>query len=161
MKPLRKAGKVKLKIILIMLESFLLPVFVCVVLPVAIVWIVGRTRQNETNRKTEVMLKAIESGAQIDPNMFKSREKPVKSLKERLLEKLSGACVTSLMGIAFLTMAFINSYNPGLLNGVPLRSWMPVAGCILLAVGVGLFISYFTGKSMLADEMEAEENARK
>jgi hypothetical protein len=33
----------------------------------------------------------------------------------------------------------------------------PVAGGVLLAVGIGLFITYFVGKKMLAKEMEAEE----
>jgi hypothetical protein len=31
----------------------------------------------------------------------------------------------------------------------------------MLAVGIGLFISYFAGKKMLAKEIEAEENAQK
>ena len=38
-----------------------LPLGVCVVLPVMIVWLVTRARQNETNKKTEIMLKAIEA----------------------------------------------------------------------------------------------------
>ena len=36
------------------------------------------------------------------------------------------------------------------------KFWLP-AGCVLLAVGIGLFISYFAGKKLLAKEMEAEE----
>ena len=35
----------------------------------------------------------------------------------------------------------------------------PIAGVILLAVGIGLFISYFVGKKLLAKEIEAEEQA--
>ena len=34
-----------------------------------------------------------------------------------------------------------------------------LAGGILLAVGLGLFISYFAGKKMLAKEIEAEEKS--
>ena len=44
---------------------------ISVVMPVMIVWLVSRTRQNETNKKTEIMLKAIESGATIDADFFK------------------------------------------------------------------------------------------
>ena len=45
------------------MDKLLIPLGICVVLPVMIVWLVNRTRQNETNRKTEIMLKAIEAGA--------------------------------------------------------------------------------------------------
>lgn len=45
---------------------------VFVALPVLIVWLVNRTRQNETNRKTELLLKAMESGTPIDPNLLAS-----------------------------------------------------------------------------------------
>ena len=34
-------------------------------------------------------------------------------------------------------------------------------GCILLAIGVALFIVYFVGKKMLSKEIEAEENSLK
>ena len=37
----------------------LFPIGLCMVLPVMIVWLVNRTRQNETNRRTGIMLKAI------------------------------------------------------------------------------------------------------
>ena len=50
------------------MDKLLIPLGICVVLPVMIVWLVNRTRQNETNRKTEIMLKAIEAGATIDAN---------------------------------------------------------------------------------------------
>ena len=36
--------------------DILIPIAICVVLPVTIVWIVSRVRQNETNRKAEIML---------------------------------------------------------------------------------------------------------
>ena len=48
------------------LTNFGVPVFVCVVLPIVIVWLVARTRQNEANRKAEIMLKAIEAGVPVD-----------------------------------------------------------------------------------------------
>ena len=135
-----------------MLENILVPIFVCVVLPVSIVWIIGRTRQNETNRKTEVMLKAIENGADIDPDMFKRPEKSPKTIKKDLLDKLTGACITSLMGAAFLALYFL---------GVDffLNNLLPFAGGVMLAVGIGLFISYIAGKKMMAREIEAEEEA--
>ena len=39
--------------------DILLPLGVCVVLPVMIVWLITRARQNETNKKTEINSKLI------------------------------------------------------------------------------------------------------
>ena len=66
----------------------MLPVAICVILPVLIVYIVGRVRKNETDRKAEIMLKAIENGATVDPNFFKPAKKQ-RTIKQELLEKLS------------------------------------------------------------------------
>ena len=143
------------------LTNFGLPVFICVVLPIAIVWLVARTRQQETNRKAEIMLKAIEAGVPVDMTQFEpaKKQKGPRSIKQDLLEKLNGACITSLMGIGFLTLGIIRAINGTF--GVSLflnKFWLP-AGGILLAVGIGLFVSYFAGKKMLAKEIEAEEKA--
>ena len=132
----------------------IVPIFVCVILPVVIVWLVMRTKQNETNKKTEVLLKAIECGATIDDmDYFKSPKQ--KSTKEKLLEKLNGACVTSLMGVAFLVLGILKDND---LIDLPMP-FVTLAGAVLLTVGIGLFITYFIGKKTLAKEIEAEEKA--
>lgn len=130
--------------------NVLVPIAVCVVLPVMIVFLVGRAHQNEVNRKAEVMLKAIETGQTIDPEFFKPSKKKA-SLKQELLEKLNGACITSLMGTAFLLLYVFK------VNTFGFAAFLPYAGAAMLAVGIGLFISYFAGKKMLAKELEAEE----
>ena len=143
------------------LVNFGVPALICVVLPIMVVWLVARTRQNETNRKAEIMLKAIESGVPVDMTQFESAKKvkSPKSIKQDLLEKLNGACITSLMGAGFLALGIIRAINPQFgLNTLLNKFWLP-AGSVLLAVGIGLFISYFAGKKMLAKEIEAEEKA--
>jgi len=135
--------------------ELLIPIFVCVVLPVSIVWITGRVKQNETNRKTEIMLKSIEAGATLDPEMFKDHSKRAKTIREELLEKLSGGCITGLMGVAFLALFFLQKYNPGLPIGFV--NLLPVAGGVMMAVGIGLLVSYFAGKKLLAKDIEAED----
>lgn len=143
----------------------LIPVAVCVVLPVMIVWLISRVRQNETNRRAEVMLKAIESGQQVDPDYFKPSKRPSpahgKTIKQELLEKLNAACITTFMGVAFIIYAIVCYYNPEAFDGFFLSSMAPIAGGVLLAVGIALFVTYSTGKKMLAKEIEAEENALK
>lgn len=140
------------------LVNFGVPVFICVILPVVVVWLVTRAKQNETNRKADIMLKAIEAGVPVDMEQFKSAKKkaPV-SIKQELLDKLNGACITSLMGIGFLTLGVLRIVITDFGRNTLLNKfWLP-AGCVLLAVGIGLFISYFVGKKLLAKEIEAEE----
>ena len=143
------------------MQNFLLPILVCVVLPIVIVWFITRTRQHETDKKTEILLKAIESGVEIDPALFKSRQPRTRGIKEELMDKFTGACVTSFMGIAFLVISFLGLNNPELAKG---GLWFirtaPMAGVILLAIGTALFLSYLVGKRMLAKEIEDEENNR-
>ena len=141
------------------MESILVPIFICVVMPVMVVWLVFRAQQNETNKKAEIMLKAIEAGVPVDMEQFRNKKTP-KSIKQDLLEKLNGACITSLMGIVFLSFGIIRHYNPGF-GGISsfFGKFLLPAGGILLAVGIGLFVSYFVGKKMLAKEIEAEEKA--
>ena len=143
------------------LTNFGLPVFICVVLPVTIVWLVARTRQQETDRKAEIMLKAIEAGVPVDMTQFEApkKQKRPQSIKQDLLEKLNGACITGLMGIGFLTLGLLKTLNWEFGRNMFLNKfWLP-AGAVLLAVGIGLFISYFAGKKMLAKEIEAEEKS--
>lgn len=142
------------------LTNFGVPVFVCVVLPIVIVWLVARTRQNEANRKAEIMLKAIEAGVPVDMSQFEpAKKKSAKSIKQELLDKLNGAIITGLMGIGFLVLGILRAIDPQFGLNTFLNKWWLPAGGVLLAVGIGLFISYYVGKKMLAKEIEAEENA--
>lgn len=139
------------------MEDIVIPIFICVVLPVTIVYLVARTKQNETNKKAEIMLKAIESGATVDMNQFNTEKKGPRTIKQDLLEKFTGACITTFMGIAFVAWAIIGYVNPEFTDGRLFNRLAPMTGGVLLAVGLGLFISYFVGKKMLAKEIEAEE----
>jgi len=147
-----------------MLENVLIdvivPIAICVVLPVMIVWIVSRTKQKEADRRAEIMLKAIEAGLPLDMDLLKAPKSNCcnsSSIKKELIDKLTGACITSLMGTAFLIMGIFQDSNPDSVIAEFFNPWWIPAGCILLAVGIGLFITYFTGKKMLAKEIEAEE----
>ena len=57
------------------MTSIIVPIGICVVLPVMLVWLVTRVRRNEFDKKAEVMIKAIESGATIDSDLFKEAPK--------------------------------------------------------------------------------------
>ena len=132
---------------------------ICVVMPVMIVWLVSRTRQNETNKKTEIMLKAIESGATIDADFFKDTQKKQKSTKERLLNRLVWGCATSILGVGLAALGIVQWVNwNGTSSNESFVLPLVFAG-IFLAIGIALFIGFYVGRKMLAKEMEAEEKA--
>lgn len=127
-----------------------------------IVWLITRTRQNETNRKTEIMLKAIEAGATIDADFFKAQQdqRGPRTIKERLLKRLTGGCVFTLMGAAFVVIGFVNRSMITATHMSNDSFTIPcIFGGIFLAIGISLLVAFFVGKKMLAKEMEAEAKA--
>lgn len=136
-----------------MLEDFLLPIFICVVLPVTCVFLAMNARKHEITRKTEVMLKAIESGKEIDLDMFKGKKRP-QTIKERLLGRFTAACILALVGCSFIALGIVGLMVMGWDKDITMFFIIP--GAVLAAVAVGLLISFFMGKRMLSSEIAAE-----
>ena len=126
---------------------------ICVVLPIVIVWLINRRKTNETNRRAEILLKAIEAGSTVDLNLFQEPQKQ-RSIKEKLLDRLTAAWVATLVGLPIIAFG-ISMYC--LLDN-PAAGVLMIAGIggIILAVGIALFGVYFAGKKLLATELEAE-----
>lgn len=137
--------------------DIIIPIGICVVLPIMVVWLHSRKDINETNKKTEIMLKAIESGATIDTNLFKTQQTPAKTIKEKLLARLTAACIVSAIGLSVCITTLILSFMGGVASSV-IYTLTPIGG-IILVVGIALFIVYYVGKRMLAKEIEAEEKS--
>lgn len=132
------------------MENILIPISICVVLPVMIVWLVSRRRQNETNRKTEIMLKMIESGSVIDPNLFMEQH-PKKTIKERLFRPLAVGCVFLFADLAI--MLICGRYS------IEAEDSAILTGAILTATGLALLVAFLVGYKLLSKEMEAERKA--
>ena len=144
------------------MEDILLPIFMCVVMPVAIVWLVMRTKLNETNKMAEIMLKAIEAGTPIDPDLFKTQTQTLrKSLKERQLGWLTAACILIALGFgSILVGGIIILVNNWSYETAPSAySLITFAGGLVLVIGLALLVVYFIRKRILAKELEAEEKA--
>lgn len=142
------------------LVDVLLPISICVILPILIVWINNKRSKHETDRQSEIMLKAIEKGVEINPEFFNSKRVDAMSVKERLLRKFTGGVITGLTGV-ILTIAFaiihINAVNNSI---VSLTTIGMIISSTLIAVGAALLISYYVGGKTLAKEIEAEERAK-
>ena len=134
----------------------------CVVMPVAIVWLVMRAKQNETNKMAEIMLKAIEAGIPLDPDFFKTQTRTLqKSLKERQLGWLTAACILIALGLgSILVGAIIILINNWTYDTAPTAySLLTFAGGLVLVIGIALLVVYFIRKRILAKELEAEREA--
>ncbi len=144
----------------------LVPIGICVVLPILIISMIMRNRRHEVDKKTELMMKAIENGTTLDPSFFQQanccREKTV---KDKLMGWLLAACITSGIGLlscASMLAAFIprwrdlmRSPGPG-----PIFSVLSISG-VLIAVGIAFFIVYFIGKNKTWKKELAELDAKK
>ena len=116
---------------------FLLPLFMGCILFFLVIWMIIRNKRNETNKRVEVALAAIEK------------------LKEKLVNKLQWGTMISLVGLVFIGFGAYIGYEGGWDADDPVVA--TVFGSIILAVGVAFFINYFIAKKMLAKEIEAEE----
>ncbi|MBO7563215.1 MAG: hypothetical protein J6T04_10085 [Bacteroidales bacterium] len=130
-----------------------------VILPVLIVWLVMRAKQNVTAKKAEIIHQAIEAGIPVDVDKFIApKNKPDSqsklSLKQDLLGKLSGAGIFFFMGLSFLILYFVDQFGPGIPNGLWFLNGLAMAGGVMMAIGISLFITYFAGRKLLKKEME-------
>ena len=135
------------------LVQILVPIGVAVVLPIAIVAIVFRSAlASERNRK-EIILAALEKNPNLDvEDLVKRMKKSEKLIKEKLLARLERGCACCLMGVAFVLLYFFLSVQ---------NEFLIITGAALIAIGIAFLVSYFVGRRMLAQEMEAEQQNMK
>lgn len=133
------------------LVPFIMVTCICCVMPILIVWLSARAKTRRTEKKMEVLMKAIENGTEIDPDMLVDINGG-KSLKMKLVDKLGTGVMMSLMGITFILLAAFDVMS--------FPAWGYYAGIPVLAVGVGTLVSYLFGIRFLKPEIEAEEKKR-
>ena len=140
------------------LEEILIPIVCGGVLPIMVVWFIIRHRMNETNKRTEIVLAAIEKNPEMDIEEFLKKIEPKqKLLKEKLLTKLLWGFLTSFIGLGLILFGiYLNTNNIG---GTEDPLTAICFGFILMVIGIAFFIYYAMGKRMLAKEIEAEEKA--
>ena len=134
------------------LFQILVPIACGCVLPIVIIWLNIRQRMNETNKRIQVVLAAIEKNPDMDiEELIKKISPKKKLLKEKLLEKLLWGCIIVLLGIGMI--------GCHIYVDITTNSTSPCGfiGIILLAVGIAFIVNYRLGKKMLAKEIEAEE----
>lgn len=119
------------------------------VLPIIIIWLVTRKQINETNKRTEIIMSALEKNPDVNVAEWLDKLAPEnkgKLLKEKLMTKLTWGIICLILGIGTIVYGACSSF----------ASSTPIGGGALLAVGIALLVSFFFGKKFLAKEIEAE-----
>ena len=134
----------------------MVPIALGCVLPVLIIWFVVRQQMNETNKRSQIVLAAIEKNPDMDIEELIRKISPKKKLlKEKLLTKLLWGCLAGFLGLGFLGIAmwqgFVGGSDPDDITVAALT------GAVLLGIGIAFLVNYALGKKMLAKEIQAEE----
>ena len=86
----------------------LVPIFICAIMPIAIVLISALTKMNQDKQRTQVIIKAIESNNNIDADkLAESFKKPAKSPVEILNLRLLRGCIFTLLGIGLYAAGYL------------------------------------------------------
>lgn len=131
------------------MANVLIPIFVCVVLPVAIVLIVSLADITKEKQKANIIIKAIEANNNIDADkLAESLKKPVKTARQRLNGRLLRGCIFSLVGLFISIIGIVNLCTYSDFNSdsvtVPL-----IFGGASIAVGLSFLIVYFVTRKQV------------
>lgn len=123
------------------MAQILVPIFVCVVLPVAIIAIIFGASINSDNKRSQVLIKAIGSNCDIDADkLAEALQKPKKTAREILNLRLLRGCIFSLVGIAVCIIGIIAADTVT----VPL-----IFGGTSLAIGLSYLVVYFVTRKQI------------
>ncbi len=134
------------------MTGILVPIFICVVLPVAIVLIVFLYNMNSDNKRAEVLIKAIEANKDIDTDkLAEAFSKPRRSPREILNMRILRGSIFTLCGLGFVIFGLVGLANDFTIRMEPVMIPM-ICGASCLAVGISYLIVYFVTRKQLADE---------
>lgn len=136
------------------MSTAILPIFICVVLPVAIVLINAINSMHADNKQAEILIKAIEANNNIDANkLAESLSRPQKTAREILNLRLLRGCIFSLIGIALVIVGLINFATGTGFSADPVTVPM-VFGGASLAIGISYMIVYFVTRNNIQANVE-------
>ncbi len=109
-------------------------------------------KKKEGERKTNLLLSALEKGQTIDPELFRTGKLPRAMNKYILLVLLVFGVGVSLFAAIVSSVVIIQEVSNGTFNDEG-----TMASAILIAIGASLLIGYFKGKKILRPEVESED----
>lgn len=134
------------------MSHILVPIFICVVLPVAIVLIVFLAAMNSDNKRAKILIKAIESGNGIDADrLAEALRKPQKSAREILNIRLLRGCIFGLIGLFLIIVGLVNSACGAEFSSDQVTVTL-ILGSPCLAIGISYIIVYFVTRKEIKEE---------
>lgn len=131
----------------------LVPIFICAIMPIAIVLIVFLTSMNSENKRAKVLIKAIESNNSIDADkLAEALSKPKKTPQEILNLRLLRGCIFFLIGLALVVYCLITAYSTGEAIGLDAYTTPLIIGLISIAIGVSYLVVYFVTRGQIKND---------
>ena len=133
------------------MEGILVPIFICVVLPVAIVFIVFGSEVMRDRTRAKVLTEAIRANANIDTDKLAEalggEKKKPRTPRELLNLRLLRGCIFALAGavLCLLAMFMYEDDKDHVID-------MLIIGGISFAIGLGYLIVYFCSRKQVAAE---------
>lgn len=137
-------------------EAIIVPIFICAILPIAIVLIIYLWKINKDNKRSKILIKAIESNPGLDVDKFaESLQSPKRSETELLNLRLLRGLIFTFCGI-ILVIVGVAVYNSD--KVMTDDAVMPmILGGISFAVGLSYLIVYGVTRKQIIDSSEDKE----
>lgn len=134
------------------MQQILVPIFICCVMPVAIVLIVFLYKNNAARMRSNIIIKAIEANNNIDADkLAESLKKTPRTPLELLNLRLLRGCMFTLIGIGLVIVGLFNNVNGSDPAADPVVMPM-MMGFISFAVGVSYIIVYFVTRKQVEND---------
>lgn len=133
------------------MTEVLVPIFVCVVLPMAIVFIIYAASINHDNKRAQVLIKAIESNNGINADkLAEALSKPRKTAREILNLRLLWGCIFTFVGIALCIVGPVTSCSEAAGENDTFAATL-VFGGVSFAIGLSYLVVYFVTRKQIRD----------
>lgn len=131
--------------------DILVPIFVCVVLPVAIVGIYYWSQINTENKRAEILMKAIEANCGPDADkLAEALQKPRKTAREILNLRLLRGCMFTFVGLGLCIVGIVSACMGTEFASDPVMVPL-VFGGASLAIGLSYLVVYFVTRKQVKD----------
>lgn len=131
--------------------DILVPIFVCVVLPVAIVGIYYWSQINAENKRAEILMKAIEANCGPDADkLAEALQKPRETAREILNLRLLRGCMFTFVGLGLCIVGIVSACMGTEFASDPVTVPL-VFGGASLAIGLSYLVVYFVTRKQVKD----------
>lgn len=133
------------------MTAILVPIFICVVLPIGIMAIIVGAEINNDNQRSKVLIKAIESNCGIDADkLAEALQKPKKTAREILNLRLLRGCIFSFIGLALCIVGIVALCMGTEFSADPVTVPL-IFGGASLAIGISYLVVYFVTRNQIKD----------